>query len=230
MQKGQAVILVLVGILVIIGKAGGAYFFGKSQVSKPLTQNPVVVSQSPQATVSSTLSVSSVPNDTGEIANWETLSINEFGYILKYPADWRLSRDQHSNPLITSLTTFYSKNTCNIKDDSCSVIQVYVENNKNKNDLESNLVINLNGPKPDKVSNKTRIKVDGEEASEFDLFGTNYGSEGELIHTVVTNHHGRKYVISFSEGTFGGKSVIKQDEWKNKYIFDQILSTFKFIN
>ena len=42
MQKGQGLILILVGVLVIAVAAGGAYYFGKSQVLKP--QNPVVIS------------------------------------------------------------------------------------------------------------------------------------------------------------------------------------------
>lgn len=52
MQKGQILIFVLVGILVIVGIAGGAYYLGR-QTNKPQLQNQLINSfnslkQSPQ--------------------------------------------------------------------------------------------------------------------------------------------------------------------------------------
>lgn len=49
MQKGQALIFILIGILVI-AVVGGAYFLGKQSIIKP-SPNPVVTSQTPQPTV-----------------------------------------------------------------------------------------------------------------------------------------------------------------------------------
>lgn len=43
MQKGQAPILILVGVLILVLVAGGVYYFGKSQVSKPQTQIPTPI-------------------------------------------------------------------------------------------------------------------------------------------------------------------------------------------
>lgn len=81
MQKGFTPVLVLVGILVLIAVAGGAYYLGKSQT--PKSQNQVVVSQTPQP--ASTPQSSSAPD---EIANWK-IYIND-KYTFKYPSDWIL--------------------------------------------------------------------------------------------------------------------------------------------
>lgn len=73
MQKGFAPILILVGILVALALAGGVYFFGKSQVAK--LQNPVVVSQTPQATPT--------PSSTSdETASWKTYTNTKYGYSI----------------------------------------------------------------------------------------------------------------------------------------------------
>ncbi len=53
-QKGFSIIFILLGVVVVIGLAGGVYYLGKFQVSKPQPQNPMVVSQTPQVTPSST--------------------------------------------------------------------------------------------------------------------------------------------------------------------------------
>lgn len=47
MQKGQALILILVAILIIAALAVGAYYLGRLN-NKPQSQNPVVTSQTPQ--------------------------------------------------------------------------------------------------------------------------------------------------------------------------------------
>jgi len=83
MQKGFASILILVGILVITIVAGGVYYFGKSQVSKPQPSNPPVVSQTPQPTI--TTQPTSIPDET---ANWKTYINKKYGFSVKYPATW----------------------------------------------------------------------------------------------------------------------------------------------
>lgn len=56
-QKGFAPILIALGILLIVGIAGGAYYFGTLKNTKPQSQNSVVVSQTPQPKPSPTPSV-----------------------------------------------------------------------------------------------------------------------------------------------------------------------------
>lgn len=79
MQKGFAPILILVGILIIMVVAGGAFYFGRQTTPKPQTQNPVVTS-TPQPSPS--------PDET---SNWKTYTNTKNGYSFKYPSDWSIS-------------------------------------------------------------------------------------------------------------------------------------------
>lgn len=126
MQKGQAVILVLVGILVIIGVAGGAYYFGKSQVSKPLTQNPMVASQTPQATSAP----SPAPDET---ANWKIYIDSNRRFSIKYPAEWGIwpSTQEVQIDGGKSETLDFSIRVNDLSKDGQSFINDEIEINKN---------------------------------------------------------------------------------------------------
>ncbi|MDO8577043.1 MAG: hypothetical protein Q7R82_01740 [Candidatus Daviesbacteria bacterium] len=91
-ERGFAPLILLVGMLVIIGVAGGAYFFGKSQVAKSQPSNPVIASQTPQITPTP----ASTPDET---ANWKTYSNNANGYSLRYPGDLLIETDKACNRL-----------------------------------------------------------------------------------------------------------------------------------
>lgn len=75
MQKGQILIFLLVGILVI-GVAGGAFYLGRSTIQKPLP-TPSTASQTPQPN----------PTPSEETANWKTYTNNQLHYSIKYPND-----------------------------------------------------------------------------------------------------------------------------------------------
>ncbi len=75
-QKGFTPILLLLGIILAIVIAGGAYYLVKPQPPKSQVQNPVIVSQVPQSI--------STPD---EIVSWKTYTNIKYGYLLKYPTD-----------------------------------------------------------------------------------------------------------------------------------------------
>lgn len=81
-QKGQ--IQILIGILILVIVAGGAYFLGKSNV-KPSTP---VVSQTSQPTPSLTPDASPAPTGARETANWKTYTDSANGFLFKYPNNW----------------------------------------------------------------------------------------------------------------------------------------------
>ena len=87
-QKGFTLILILVGIVIIASVAGGAYYFGKSQMSKPQPPNPMVTSQTPQPT----------PSPTNEIVNWKTYTNKKLSF--RYPPDWEVSSPEFFGPRI----------------------------------------------------------------------------------------------------------------------------------
>lgn len=108
-QKGSSPLFTILGIILVIGIAGGAYYFGKTQIPKPQPYNPVVVSQTPQPTP--------IPYASDETANWKTYTsppynpfwsdevektlrpggdgyatdenLKHIQFSLRYPPDWK---------------------------------------------------------------------------------------------------------------------------------------------
>lgn len=78
MQKGFLLIWILVGVLVIVAVAGGAYFLGRQTTPKP---SPAPVSQNVQPTP--TPDETANPDSIG--ANWKIYEDLELGFSLKYP-------------------------------------------------------------------------------------------------------------------------------------------------
>lgn len=83
-QKGQAPILIVVAILVLLAIAAGAYYFGKSQTLKIQSPSPVVTSPIPQL----------IPSD--ETSNWKIYSDEEFKFQIKYPPNWYTEKQSSS--------------------------------------------------------------------------------------------------------------------------------------
>lgn len=96
MQKGFAPILILIGILVIMAVASGAYYFGKSQTPKPQIQNPVVVSPTPQPTiVPSSIPATSLAPTTKPTDSNKTTADKVLFYQL--PAGWQTAKNQNQD-------------------------------------------------------------------------------------------------------------------------------------
>ncbi len=89
MQKGQTLIFLLIGILII---AGGAFYLGKSSTPKP-SPGPVVTAQpvSQSTPVPSSIpDTSPTPAGLLDTANWKTYKSNAFKFSVKYPNNWQI--------------------------------------------------------------------------------------------------------------------------------------------
>ncbi len=80
-QKGFAPVLVILGLVVILGIAGGAYYLGTIK-NKSQPQNPTVTSQTPS---------SPIPNET---TNWKTYTNIKSGFSFKYPSGFTLTKEE----------------------------------------------------------------------------------------------------------------------------------------
>ncbi len=166
-----------------------------------------------------------------ETANWQTYSNSALGYSIKFPVDWTISAKGGAD--INTFPAPVISSPCNYEENQrCS--QIFIETGVYDPDdpttkFEPNFIINLSGPNPDKITNKTTTKLDTEEATEFEYFQSNYGSNGRLLHVLVAVHQNTKYTITYEESQ---KDLLIQtkDDWQNKKVFDQILSTFKFLD
>lgn len=112
MQKGFAPILIILGIVLLLGVAGGAYYFGQVSVKVPTSpsQTPVPTSQtsiSPTQPVVKT-TVSPTPTVVDETANWKTYTGNKYSF--KYPAnDWKINQSTAS---LVNDVSVYCINNC----------------------------------------------------------------------------------------------------------------------
>ncbi len=85
-EKGFAPLIIMLGILIILGIACGAYYLGTIR-NKPKIQNPIVTSQAtPTARSAQTTPVPL----SDETANWPSHTNSYLHYAIKYPTGWQI--------------------------------------------------------------------------------------------------------------------------------------------
>jgi len=104
MQKGQSLILILVGVLIVVGIAGGAYYLGKQRSSSAPSNNQTACTQDakicpdgsavgrvgPNCEFAECPKPSATPDET---ANWKTYINTKYSFSFKYPPDWILNEE-----------------------------------------------------------------------------------------------------------------------------------------
>lgn len=215
-KNNLAVILLSVFLLVTL-LISGYLFLQVQSLTKQLAQLQVQPTPTPQST--------EIPSPTLDpTANWKTFVNTTFKYLLKYPQTWLVSAKGNVDPTTFDMPIFESK--CNYeKGELCQ--QIYVEATRNSDPADLNPTFVKND---DIVTNTQNLKIDGETAKIFEHFQTNYqGVPGIFRYVILTNHAGYRYTILYLESK-KGKEFKTGSDLENKIIFDQILSTFKFIN
>lgn len=213
MQKGQTPILIIVGILVVVVIAGGAYYLGRTTNPKP-SPTPVVTSQSPQPTPNA----SPTPTDAGETANWITYTNIKANYSFKYPTDWTQLYISFSgcSECIDGLDLSSSQKP-NPPDSSIVIIQVWKEDRIKTLDDYVNIHVKGDASK----INLQYTTLGGEKAVSYKLSG---GIPPLPIIEYAAVKNGYQYILRIEDS----KETNKNRE-KNIRIFNQILSTLKFL-
>lgn len=155
------------------------------------------------------------PSPTSTIdptANWKTYTNTKYGYTLMYPQEWQILTPGLSDATTSSLPTINSP---------CELTTELVC---------SQIVVNINEKleAPNTISNKTNTKLDNKDATAFQISQPNVNGNGMLRYAVETKQNNYTYTITYSETQKDGHFITDMNDWKNKKIFDQILSTFKF--
>lgn len=210
-QKGSALLLIILGVVIILGAIGGIYYFGKLQSVKPEaapSPNPVVTSQTPQPTP--TPQPTSIPDTT---TNWKVFQFTDstgFGYAIKAPPDWN-SRPfgGEANPEPKEIAQNIYKNCGGVKDDNVQILH-----------------FNDNNPQPTVNSNYNSLEKDGFTKSTINTQSGLVLNEltGEPVKIGLTDHY--IYIITPK----GYYSIFGRGECTSNFstLFNQILSTFKF--
>lgn len=96
MQRGQALIFILVGVLLISAIAVGAIYLGKQITTKPKSQTP---SPSPQSLLTPSPIPSTSPQPSGSLktANLNTYTSTKYGFSFDYPKNLSLSVERDAD-------------------------------------------------------------------------------------------------------------------------------------
>lgn len=212
-QKGQTGVLILIGILIIALVAGGAYYFGR-QTGPKLQTTPT-----PNA---SPANASPVPNGTGETANQKTYTTTKYGYLFKYPTNWKVTENS-SGPVQLSITspdfsTSPGGEAGDITESGVSVIIFQYPNDSNVNNLTvDKLLTQQYSPKELASLAQYKSKISGLDAIVLVKKGYDFGDE--LIATFYKD--GYAYNITMAVR----KDSLTENDTK---LFNQILFTFRF--
>ncbi len=163
------------------------------------------------------------PHEPADISNWKSFN-SSYEYSIKYPVGWTVGAPGGASPEDIPEPVFDSP--CNYdKGDRC--LQMFISSDKydpkgSGDKFSPSFIIGS----ADKTQNQINLTVDGESAIGFNYFQGNYiGTRWQYV--VVFTHNSMKYTLTYEESQ-KGVGVITPADWKNKQLFDQILSTFKF--
>lgn len=204
-QQGFTPIFILIGALIMVGVAGGAYYLGRTTSPKPELQNQVVTS-SPQPSPS-----------IDETANWKTYTNIRLGFQIKYPLGWsyRSEETTESSPVFESPDMQRDQYTPDLLKGNFMFVKV--ENNQETLDqIEQKMRSykpppNAGGPT---ISSIERTKLFGYNAIR-DI--SQYGSEG-LRYTFLNSDRKYEIVCNYVIGNMDGKQLC-----------EKIVLTFKFL-
>lgn len=202
MQKGFSSVIILIIILLSAGIVG-AYYFGK--LSNKSTQSPPSQTQTPQPTL--------IPQPTStsdETTNWKTYTSNEYGYSFRYPNDWDAIVKGTSLIIAPqSIIADIKKIPGGFGGGKGLVSALYV--NKERVPTKSDEFQQVSS---------TQITIDGKNATLHVVTVTQESPLGKPGDQVI------QIEIPFDKGFIEYELV----DTKYRSIYDQILSTFKFLD
>ncbi len=210
-----ALLIAIVGILIV-----GYYAYKNGQIKIP-SQNISVNSPTP----------TSAPT---ELNDWKTFNSKMYNFSIKYPPDWVVSRTGNEDPSESDQQIFSSK--CDYEAENlCSQI-VIEESSLESNQNLDNYFDDQKILRPfDLFTNVTNIKLDEGKAYLYDWFSANEGSVnstkygyGILHRAMISDRNGVRLLFVYTE-TQKDHKMTNPSDWQNKQIFDQIISTFRFL-
>lgn len=212
MQKGFAPILILVGILVLIGVVGGAYYLIKNQTNKTVSQNDL---NSPSLVDTWRNEKSPQPSNLDETANWKTYTNNVIRFT--YPQAWEVYSKEKENFVAildkdSNDVRFFLADNLPFKPSKQMTFEERAEAHKNYWAYSTS---ELGDASPKQMS-KTKIAVDGNDGIKYVFRLENTGSKFRQAVWVYLPYDGEKFISIRSVGV-------------DEEVINQILSTIKFL-
>jgi hypothetical protein len=122
------------------------------------------------------------------------------------------------------------------KGQRCAKLQIFTETFERGRKLEDYFDFDFNGKWPDQIIERKKLSVGGEEALAIEYFQGNYfygnseNERGRVLIMVKIVRNQTVYTITFSEEGKDRNQIKTSADWQNKAIFNQIISTFKFLD
>ena len=122
------------------------------------------------------------------------------------------------------------------KGQRCVTLQIFTEAFERGRKLEDYFDFDFNEKWPDQIIERKKLSVGGEEALAIEYFQGNYfygsseNERGRVLIMVKIVRNQTVYTITFSEEGKDRDQIKISADWQNKVIFNQIISTFKFID
>ena len=213
MQRGFSSVYILVGILVIAAIAGGAYFLGRSNQSKP----GQIVSQ-PQPTLQPTSIPQPSPPPT-DTKDWKIYTNVTYGYEIKYPPDKFIDcsaedsfiiYDKHSNDTI-----------CAAGEGPYGGLSISKVNNATLANQSSYPECYSSKEEPIKVGGIDGTKHTNTLKSENNDCNKTIVAATRLRNYILLNNKGVSFQIVFNDAV--------NEQLKLTQTINQILSTFRFL-
>lgn len=210
LKKSKGILWIGIALLILALVGVGAYYLGSNKAADVPTPTTSAI-QTPTPT----------PDPT---TDWKIFENTVYKYIIKHPLDWTVSALFDMDPTKFREPVFNSK--CDYEaGELCQQFFIDVVETNTATDLKPSFIIK----EDDIVANEQSLIVNGQNAISFERYQTNYNNvPGTLSYVVVTNNNGLKYTIFYSESK-KDKEFKTGNDWENRKLFDQILSTFKFI-
>ena len=209
-------ITLIIGIMTLLSVVGVLVYryYQKNQTGKThLVASPTTALPSPS------------PTD-GLTDEWETYINDKYQFSFQYPPEWKFEEYPWIDSSISNMLLIKFPHTGYENSDAWSMINVHIISEEEKS-FDPLFIIDTN--KQDRVTNDKMFKIDFEDARRFELFQGNSPNGGIFKQIVIVNNKGNKFTISYSE-TINEIYVKEVEKWKYKQVFDQILSSFKFID
>lgn len=186
----------------------------------------------PKTGIITTETVSPTTNPT---ADWKTYTNTAFNYTVKYPSSWTIGVEGNADP-----KTFFEPSLdspCNNQaGDVCSSMMISVQKPygtiQTLDDYANNLTNTRTLDSPRLISKK-QTTINGQDSIEIEIYQDNYfyssTDHGVVRIDIVTLKNNEFYIFDLLERRQDQNSIKTSNDWKNKDVYYQILSTFKFI-
>lgn len=207
--------LVLIGVIIIIA---GVWYYVDGRFSTAETNDSTAKVTTSSAKPKTSTTSSDLSSKKDETKDWKTYIREDFGFSLKHPESWYEDPYSDPNPVITNYDTSKDEARGYVPNLDKGKIKISISrNSKQDKSLEKQVSEYLNSPTYDNQtktnSSSISTKVDGENAIKIEykidlgVYGAVYIEKGNFFYVVT----------SFN------------DYESNEKIFDQIVSTFKFL-